>query len=185
MKKRVSLLSFLSALTLLCSCTTLGSNVYIHQPQMIGGIKYVGVAPVSMSEMDKFRLQRRIMPTQLLTGELRKRNLFAGISSDFLSKYAQNIPGTVSDKAVFLNLAKDANLDAVIFSELKYFTKQGMENAEFHIKIMEVSTGKLVVESTHNTFSGNTYWTQPTLEKVTHDAINGALKGIAQKWNKK
>jgi hypothetical protein len=184
MKAPILLLSFLLGLTLFCSCAIIGSDVYVHQPEMCTKIEDVVLSPVSMSELDKFRLKKSIMPTQLLAEELRKQNLFTIISSDSLSKYAQDTHDTACDQAVFLNLAKEANVDAIIFSELKYFTIQGVENAEFHIKINEVSTGKIVIESRHNTFSGNTYWTMPNLEKVTRDAVEGAVKGIVQKFSK-
>ncbi len=181
MKVLVPLLSLPLGLTLFCSCDTVGTDVYLHRPNILSEIRNVAIAPVSMSEVDKFRTKKSIMPTELLIKELRKQNLFTVVSSDSIARYLQDIKGTGLDEAFFLNLAKKAKVDAVLFSELKYFTKQGVANAKVHIKIVEVDTGKSVIESKHDTFWGNSYLANPTLEEVTRDALEGALKGIAQK----
>lgn len=88
------------------------------------------------------------------------------------------------DLNILTDVCKTNQIDAVLLTKLKfinvtysvYFIPVAENyDTEVEMKLMD-KTGKLLYNTSHNTFKGNSYFLPPTPDETIHDGIEGALE---------
>ncbi len=186
MKNLFYLIVFLITSVVLNSCATMGSSTKLHDFTSINKINSICIAPVRMEDDVLGNTRSKI--TNFMTSKLKNKleNIsdikFVSYADLELSGYTPDVIHT-NDK-YYIEIAKQLGFKAIILSVLSYSQNKYETNAIFKLKILNLNSDKLILESEHDTFWGNSYLLPPDVEDATDDAIDGVLKSMVKELKK-
>jgi len=155
-----------------CVGTSLmGSKSEIIDQQLVSKMKYVDILPlVIKKENNNISIPEADTINTILKRELKSRNLFQIINPKELND-------DLKDKFIVQG--------AFLLGEMTYFNGSfGEINAKLMLKFVDPSTEKVILFSSHDTYLGNSYFLPASVEKITEDAIKGAIDELQNKLKK-
>lgn len=208
-RRGVGSLIALGLVSLLCSCASLGTRSDVRNPELLGSIEIIGLAPVYVDELTlSVCAEAGTIATTALVAETEKSGAYRVVSADSLIAHAQADGGVTAEALVAS--AREQGLDGVLFCKVEAWeahpttvetvgfgvsfgtggTSLGLAQeavtttewagAKVSFQMVDSRTGTIVCTTQFDTVKGKSYWIPPPpAEQIAH-AMEGAFKPLAK-----